>query len=297
MKSEFEEKSYEGAFNAELTRGAGMTQSSFFPPGQVLESDLGFDAAWMIGATHPFWKMVGRISRQGMDVSNRTKRKFPSKMYNLFIQYKRSEYIWRANGTHHIHFSGPYYRFKFNDPEKQLKVLKQLERKVGNGAHVLYAAPEFHTIDQLVDAIDTNTVVSRSVIARPRDLKKNHTSFNFKAGHRFLQNPEPEDVEGIHGNAFLTQLSSNEREIQTLPEGLETINEALFSIRIWRVMWRKYEPFIEPRWLEQETQAKRELALRYLAASSFAAVYGLSWTLGSGPTSSKLIEDEDLGNV
>lgn len=282
MKSEFEEKSYEAAFNMELISNARPKGSQFFAPGQVIESDLGFDAAWMIGAKHPFWKMVARVSRQGIDVSNQTRRKFPSKIYNLFIQYKRSEYIGRSNGSHYTHFNGPYYRFKFDDPAKQLKTLKELERHVGSSAHVLYAAPEFHTITQLVDAADTNTVISKSVMTRPKDLKNNHTSFNFKKGHQFLQNPEFETAEGIQGDTFLSQLTSSDDGLRGVPDALEAVNETLLSIREWRTTWERFEPSIEPQWLEHSTDAARKLALNYLAITSFSAVSGVSWVLCDG---------------
>lgn len=279
MKSEFEEKSYEMAFNLALGSSTGSRRPLSFSPGQVIESDLGFDAAWMLGAKHPFWKMVGSASRIGVDVSTRTRRKFPTKLFNLFIQYKRSEYIHGSNGKHRRHFTGPYYKFNFNDPEMQLGVLKQLERDIGTYADILYAAPEFHTLDQLINAINNRNVISKSVLVRPSALKENHNSFNFKTNHACLQNPDAEYVEGLSGDTFLAQLSSNSFEMLSLSDFLHVINEAIFSVSGWTEIWNEYRPHIEPRWLDQATSANQDLALRYLAASSFIAVHGLSWTV------------------
>jgi len=284
MKSEFEEKTYESAFNLELKEKGRRGGATSYAPGQVAEGELGFDTAWMIGATHPFWKMVSGTHRQGADVSDRTQHKFSSRLYNLFIQYKRSEYISRANGNHYGHFNGPYYKFKFDNPPQQLGILKELEIHLENKAHVLYAAPEFHTVDELLRATDDGTVISQSVLARPQDLGADHTTFNFKTGHQFLQNPNPEQVEGINAEDFLRGLNSFEGEPQILQDALESISQAIFSIEEWEPIWRHYEPFIESTWLDQETSSRRKLARDYLAISSFSAVYGISWILAGHPT-------------
>src|SRR5262249_54721912 len=60
-RSEFEEKEYEGALYPELLSSPRMRP---WTPGQVLEHQLGFDAALFVANT--FWSAVGRPACEGV---------------------------------------------------------------------------------------------------------------------------------------------------------------------------------------------------------------------------------------
>src|SRR5690242_12323773 len=91
--AEFEEKEFEGALYRELARG-----NLFWPPGQVLESYLGFDAALFVDDPF-FWHLHGiRRWPRGFSLYSKwphlpwnrlRRRRLPRFRVNCFIQAKR----------------------------------------------------------------------------------------------------------------------------------------------------------------------------------------------------------------
>lgn len=188
MKPEFEEKSYEAAFNAEIEFGQpGAT----FAPGQVAEASLGVDVLALLSKRHPFWRTVGLYHRRGRRV---TKAAVPDEVFNLFLQYKRSDHIVGPNGRHHRTFGSDYYRFVTTRPTDQLETLQALERATASLGHVRYVAPEFSTLAELRDAQRNQRVIQQSVVVAPSMFGKTHKAYNFKSGRAVL-NPVPEWVD------------------------------------------------------------------------------------------------------
>src|SRR5690554_2812919 len=108
MKVDFEEKTYESYFNNELD----SKSSVYFPPGQVLEGLLGFDAAsnsknrqlWRT-LGYPFWLFPHFSGVNLLDIARELEQelerfinKIPNIKTNILLQYKRPEYITTANG-------------------------------------------------------------------------------------------------------------------------------------------------------------------------------------------------------
>lgn len=196
MKAEFEEKSFEAAFNAELERGNPWRT---FSPGQVAEAFLGVDVLARLAPRHPFWAAVNLHHRSG---HRNARRGVPKELFNVFLQYKRSEHVVGHNGMHYAHFRGDYYRFKVSFPLGQLRTLQRLESAVGGAGHVLYVAPEFASLSALRSAQATRQVIARSVTVLPSAFGAHHRAFNFRNGSGLL-NPEPEWVEaGVASRAF-----------------------------------------------------------------------------------------------
>jgi hypothetical protein len=139
MIAEFEEKQYELHLNLELLQGSNL----LFPPGQVLENILGFDAA--IYTRHPrFWTHFARngafppgikIPKNLWKVLENEIEHFPHFKFNAFIQHKRPEYLTLPRAAEWISWSDPYYRFKIV-PHQQ-EALSQLESSISNKGMVV----------------------------------------------------------------------------------------------------------------------------------------------------------------
>lgn len=113
MKATFEEKTYESYFNSELDRNSDI----YYPPGQVLEGSLGFDASalsrnrriWR-SLGYPFWLQphfkgvsLREIADEMEDILNIELDDIPTMKANILFQYKRPEYITSALGKEWSH--------------------------------------------------------------------------------------------------------------------------------------------------------------------------------------------------
>lgn len=173
--AEFEEKEYEFALYVELA-----LSRQIWTPGQVLEAELGFDAALRAGAS--FWRHVGRTSLPGVALTGaslglpRTKplasAAAPTFDANVFVQAKRSTWYTRRpmalNGRPNAPTGcyafdvyvkpGPYAARNRNQQTR----LETLARRLGPRAAVCYAAPAFSTRDELFRALRFGRVMSSS---------------------------------------------------------------------------------------------------------------------------------------
>jgi hypothetical protein len=150
LKSEFEEKQFEGLANSELIA---------LPSGQVAEYFLGYDAVAHPDIHHAVWKYLGstplpgvlltpshwHLSARGAPTANA----LPLSAASLILQYKRPEHMQRSTAGNWILWGVPYYRFKVDQGQHQ--VLEGLESSLAGKAFVRYAAPAFHTRKELND--------------------------------------------------------------------------------------------------------------------------------------------------
>jgi len=231
MKSEFEEKSYEAAFNVEL--GQGQSGLVFFAPGQRLEAHLGFDVAWQLGVSDPLWRAINLTGGAGLPIAPTQGHVVPADAFNLFIQYKRSDWLHGRRSQHRAHFGGDYYRFMFNHPARQLNVLQNLEQAAAGTARVVYAAPEFHTVGRLMDASRNGTVVRQSVLVEAGSLGRGHRAYNFKLGNQSLLNPEPELAKGSRGDSYFSELANSPGARVPWEESLSVLHSAITETPEW----------------------------------------------------------------
>src|SRR5262245_23462158 len=115
MLAEFEEKEVEGALNAQLS-------GRLWSPGQVLEYFVGFDAALDIESSL-HWSLLGYTTPPvGTTISvlwwsspaaqaALSQRPPPPFRLNLFLQYKRPEYLRSPTAVEWPHWNAPYFRF------------------------------------------------------------------------------------------------------------------------------------------------------------------------------------------
>lgn len=204
MNPEFEEKSFESAFNSELER---RNKRRIFSPGQMAENTVGVDVLSYVGKRHPFWRAVGsRFGRGGSLAysSSSGKKLVPNEVFNVFLQYKRTEIMVGAKARHYRYFGGEYMRFKVDSPIGQKETMLILERAVGQAGHVSYVAPAFTTLDMLREAQRRKRVMVQSVAVKPSEFEPDHTSYNFtQAAALFNSEPTPTHTrDGAHVLSF-----------------------------------------------------------------------------------------------
>lgn len=141
MNAEFEEKTYEIYFNIELAKQYPI----FFPPGQVCEGQLGFDAAFYIAsATFHSYPLRGKnyLNKLPCQIQN-----LPKQMKaNCFFQYKRPIFLTNSKAKEWMYWRRPYFRYKICN--RQQKLLENIKAKLNNSL-VLYASPATVSMDEL----------------------------------------------------------------------------------------------------------------------------------------------------
>lgn len=217
MKAEFEEKQYEQHLNLELLEGKNL----LYPPGQVLENTLGFDAA--LFSSHPkFWKhfpeyyhLHHRFFRHGprgirlpfelwSELENEIDF-FPKFKCNVFIQHKRPELMKRSDALEWSSWNSPYFRYKLM--QHQQEALSRLVAQTGSNSIVIYACPAFHTLTELWDAISQKNIINLSNFCQV-ELLDGHGSYTFqKPGRSGVAHSEPEEIESYDLFSRLNQLS------------------------------------------------------------------------------------------
>ena len=175
-------------------------------PGQVFEGKFGIDAA--LEAEHPlFWDLFGYYDvprgivldelRWGF-MWNRLgrKRRLPTFTTNLLVQAKRPDVLSRVpSDLKRYGFTPKYWRFDIT-PHQQ-EILEKVAKKLRRRALVVYASPAFHTLDNLYDFTEAQTVVENTSFVKVERLQ-NHKKWNyFKSGSSGVAHSEPEEIEDL----------------------------------------------------------------------------------------------------
>ena len=221
MYAEFEEKQYEQQMNVELL--CKYDVYDLFAPGQCLENHLGFDVA-LYSCNRKFWSFFYKslcrckylllgypyIRPKNVKYLEELIRKYlgyiPEIKFNLFIQYKRPEYLARANSSEWKSWRRPYYRYSI-DPDQQ-QLLERLAQNVDrDSALVIYASPAFHTQREFWENVKKRTIVDNSNYCEAINLS-GHKKYTYVKG-------------GTIGKAF-----SKPKEVKSLD-----LKEAISTLR------------------------------------------------------------------
>lgn len=168
--SEFKEKPFEKYFCAELARKTNVMYS----PDQCDEAFLGFDDAFFLRLPDlvpwlPYMRRSRRhrlsgVSPRELDgFAEEVIRRAPPFKFNVFLQYKRPEYIDHHRGKEWPCWEGPYYRFDTTPHQQDL--LARLESKSAGRAAVVYASAAFWRNADLYTHAKNGTVIENSNIA------------------------------------------------------------------------------------------------------------------------------------
>lgn len=217
MKANFEEKSYEQFFNAELSRRTSI----YFPLGQVQEGFLGFDVAartrnhrlWRI-LGHPFWFFQDFPGVTMREIANEMERflgetiaALPKMKTNLLFQYKRPDFLQVSSSKEWPHWNSPYYRYDIYHQQQNL--LMHISTVFGNRVLVLYAAPAVHDVDELVRCHQQGRLIQRSNFKKASDLNGHHRNTYQSAGTYSIACSKPERIENISFDELLSVSSNN----------------------------------------------------------------------------------------
>lgn len=296
MEAEFEEKEYEGPLNHELLAG----DPRFWPPGQVFEKYMGFDAALMItsplfwqavGYSHPLsglvlndlrfgyiWRQVGR------------KRKLPTFAANLFLQVKRPEFLSRSN------YSVPIYgwHYRFNIKLHQQAALGRLAKKLGRRGRVFYAAPVFHTHDELYRITERQELVKNSNFAPVHRLDGHERWLYSTPGVSGVGHSEPQKIDEPN---FFDQLDDLEtisvefdnRRRDTTLEDLQFVAQAIqSSVRETSQsspVSREYLRRIESLFVTEREPHALQSAKFFAQIVVFCQLFGVQWHVVSSESS------------
>ena len=241
MKADFEEKQYEQHLNNELLDGSNL----LFPPGQVLEHTLGFDAAIFTRAPQ-FWRYFFHICHGNVPRGLKLTKELwqdvidsidhlPPFKFNVFIQHKRPEYMRNKSAREWHSWNSPYYRY--DTVPHQQDALCRLEERIGDKGVVVYACPAFHSSTEFWDKVKTRSVVRSSNFCQPT-LLKGHQRFTFqKPGAEGVAHSDPEPIQSYDVLERMEELRGREPEgnnlvfLKSLGQVIDGVAEASDHIR------------------------------------------------------------------
>lgn len=200
MQALFKEKTYEKYFGHELARKTNITYS----PDQCDEASLGFDEAFHLPPKllaellpHMRHRRKPRLHGHSMSefdfVGDELSKRLPLFKFNLFVQYKRPDYISRSDGKEFWSWKKPYFRFDTTS-HQQLILEKVSQQSLGRSATV-YAAPAFWKSKDLFDNARNGIIVGQSNIVMAERLR-GHSRFSYcQPGHLGKGHSDPVDIE------------------------------------------------------------------------------------------------------
>ncbi len=271
---EFEEKTFEAAANGELFK------TNVFAPGQVLEGHLGIDAAgftmnsrfWRTPKFLEFrpWWRPGVLPHLGLwegltdDELNKC---FPPFKCNLFLQYKRPEYV--EKGDEYKDWGEPYYRYRINT--KQQSILQKLENELGDNSLVLYSSPAFWQYETFWAHQQKGRVIDNTNFTKPSFLAKHskYTYINARSNGKAYSNPE--EIKVINFKEELGQL---------LNKNEYTGNNSDFTYSL-AVKLKELLPILDAAYGSTTNQIVKETQWGYNSLSKHLAIINLfTYTIG-----------------
>lgn len=200
MKAEFKEKTYEKYFSNEAAR---LTNISFSPD-QCDENFLGFDDAFLL-PLHKLFSIAPYVHRrrrlrhsgivlQELDyLTEEAVRRMPPFRFNLFVQYKRPEYLRTRGAREWSHWCAAYYRFDITPHQQRL--LERLDVASHGRAATVYASPAFWSSSDLWRLVEAEQILDNSNVASASRLTGHGCYTYIKPGHSGIGHSDPKDIE------------------------------------------------------------------------------------------------------
>lgn len=215
MWAEFKEKTYETYFLSELARQTNILYS----PDQNDEGALGFDGSFLLPL--PTWRMVfpyarfrrwrrliGISASEIGDFGAELNSHLPPFRLNLFVQYKRPDWMHRSNATEWSSWNAPYFRYTIE--AKQQSLLEKIVEAAADRAAVVYAAAAFRLNSDLFGHALAGTVIPNSNVCSVEMLNA-HNRFTYtEPGSYGIAHSQPEAIESPSLNITLARMENNE---------------------------------------------------------------------------------------
>ena len=282
VRVQFEEKTYESYFNNELDQ----MSSIYFPPGQVLEGLLGFDVSART-ASRKLWKILGypfwffhpfqganlqEVAKELDGIIGHIVDSIPGIKANLFIQYKRPEYITTANGKEWIHWNQEYFRYSIYS--QQQKLLERIDSSFGDRALVIYAAPAISSLNELVQCKKNKKIIESSNFKKVGNLVGHSRNTYIKSGTYSVACSEPERIENINILSEIERFKQAEtaevREV--IGNTSKSIEEALEITAYYKAAFNSL--------MEEYRELKQfKILYSHLVMKCFREVTGVQWLI------------------
>lgn len=291
MKCEFEERQYEIPLDVEL-----IGAHSVFVPGLVLENSLAIDAAdftrnlkfwglWFDWRT--FWKPWRRgvlLDSQLWDAAAQEldNAAFPRFRFNLFIQYKRPQFISSRRGKEYDHWSQAYFRYDINDHQQER--LYKLEQRVSHNAIVAYSCAAFWRWSQLWQFVRERRLVENSNFVQPHDLN-GHQRYTFvnRGNVGAAYSKEPVAIKILDISKKIDEMRKAKTEFKTNVAFLSSLADQITDTM--KVMPSEFQK-VHYSMLDILELPEHELPRSVAIVSLFAYLANITWAVGFEPISS-----------
>lgn len=236
MRIHYEEKTFEGYFNAELSRRGVF----FFPPGQVQEGSLGADSVVM-SRSRWLWRRLGHPYLFSVPFKGASYRRMAEEMEiylqreitdvpnisgNIFFQYKRSEYMVLKSAGEWVNWKQPYYRYDIY--QEQHELLEHLHQKFGSDVLIVYAAPAVQDVNELVDLHNTQKIIASTNFRPAHELSGHHRNTFIEPGGHSWACSDPARLEVFDFEGAVAQLRSDEQDPVATLRGIgQRVEQAL----------------------------------------------------------------------
>ena len=207
-----------------------------FSPDETDEFYFGFDEAFDL-PKEDIYRMVLAIERfppnkilQSIPVTvfdhvpRSVFRRLPDFKFNLFVQYKRPEYMVRLHASEWKEWQCPYYRYTV--PDEQHKRLEQLRSKSNDRASVVYASPALHTKESLFQLGRERRIVENSNVIESKYFGKHRKYTYVDASNIGKLHSVAQDIEGKSLDNIIESHQGNEgnafdEEVRSLSDNIE----------------------------------------------------------------------------
>ena len=215
MWAEFKEKTYETYFLAEVARLTNILYS----PDQTDEGALGIDGSFFLSLPARRWvfpyrrfrhwrRLTGISASEIADFGAELNGRLPMFRLNLFVQYKRPEWMHRSNATEWSSWHAPYFRYTIE--AKQQGLLENIVETGAGRAAVVYAAAAFRLSSELFSHAEAGTVVLNSNISSV-EMLNGHNRFTYiEPGSTGIAHSEPDAIESPSLDTILARMKDNE---------------------------------------------------------------------------------------
>lgn len=287
MRVQYEEKTFESYFNAELSQRGIF----FFPPGQVQEGSMGADAVVMC-RNRRLWRRFGYPYLFTLPFAGASYREMAEEMEkylqreitdvpdirgNIFFQYKRSQFMVLKSAEEWSHWNEPYYRYDIYQ-EQQL-LLERLHSKFGSSVLILYAAPAVQDVGQLVDLHITGKVIANTNF-RPAHELSGHRRNTFKdAGGHSWACSDPVRLNAFAFDSAITELKLPRSEAVA---SFKTLGSSVHEVLVNSSYRKPYEN-LRKLYGVGELAQRAPLLASYLTMTVLREITGIQWVAVHAP--------------
>lgn len=244
VRVNYSERQYEQLFNSELVTSYGVDPRVTIPS-QREENDLGYDAKHVI-LPESLNNMNGAVTITAADTRCVTCNQVLNNMNNipdtysanLFIQFKKPEYLTSLRSSQYYHFGSPYYRYTLY--QEQFDTLIALNNSLINNntpATIVYASPIASNLNELHEQAIRREVVENSSIAEISTLN-GHNHVVYTDNKNYIGCSEPRKYNGktlkkhLEGIKTETNLNETYKSMEVFLEEYDNLSYSFYKKHI-----------------------------------------------------------------